>query len=240
MSTNEILLITDSHLTEHCSEKTVFFSVLEKISETDYDVLFLGDIFDVWIGFSGYETDIHRDFMSWCLREKSKRNLWFIEGNHEFFIHRNRKEYFTAVYPDFAVLDGGALYAVHGDKVNYHDKAFALLRGILRNPFSCLLMKLFGYTGFGGSFSGKVRKDLQTTNQVQKRYFPEKELIEFEMKLKPAGIQFAVMGHFHLSEDVGSVTLLENFTGRDSSLGIYTSGKGIRRVTVREFLEETE
>ena len=38
------------------------------------------------------------------------------------------------------------------------------------------LMKLFGYTGFGSAFSGKVRKDLQPTNQVQKRYFPEKEL----------------------------------------------------------------
>ena len=157
MMTKDILLIADCHLTEHCPEKTVFFSMLKKISVTDYDVLFLGDIFDVWIGCPGYETGIHRDFMEWCRKEKGNRNVWFIEGNHEFFIRRNRSECFTEVFLQSAFLDGGAFYVSHGDLINYHDHSFTLLRASLRNPLTYFLIRLFGGTGWGTSFSGKVR-----------------------------------------------------------------------------------
>lgn len=238
MNKRDILLITDSHLTEHCPARTAFRFLLEKISGSDYDVLFLGDIFDVWIGCTGYETSIHREFMEWCSGEKKKRNLWFLEGNHEFFIRRNRAQYFTEVFPNGAVLDDGALYVSHGDTVNYHDKPFALLRGCLRNPLSYFLMKAFGYTGFGSSFSGEVRKDLRGTNQKQKHYFPEHELLELDQRLRANGVTSAVVGHFHRSGQVGMITVLENFIDDDYRVGIYQSGKGIRTFPLREVFGE--
>ena len=234
MKKRDILLITDSHLTEHCPERAVFRSLLEKISRSDYDVLFLGDIFDVWIGCSGYETSVHQEFMEWCSREKKKRNLWFIEGNHEFYISRNRSEYFTEVFQDHAFLDDGALFAAHGDRINHHDTAFALLRGCLRNPLSYFVVKLFGYTGFGTSFSGEVRKDLRTTNQKQKHYFPEAELQALDQVLKSKNVTSAVVGHFHRSGQSGIIQILENFTEGQYTVGVYESGKGIRTFTVHE------
>ena len=234
MKKRDILLITDSHLTEHCPERTVFRSLLEKIAESEYDVLFLGDIFDVWIGCKGYESSVHHEFMEWCRREKEKRNLWFIEGNHEFFIHRKRSEYFTEVFPDYALLDDGAFFAVHGDRINYHDTAFKLLRGVLRNPLSYFLLKLFGYTGFGTSFSGEVRKDLRTTNQTQRHYFPESELLELEQTLREKNVTSAVVGHFHRAGKAGIIQILENFTEGQYMVGIYESGKGIRTLSVHE------
>lgn len=238
MKKRDILLITDSHLIEHCPERAAFRFLLEKISGSDYDVLFLGDIFDIWIGCRGYETTVHREFMDWCSQEKGKRNLWYLEGNHEFFIHRNRSQYFTEVFPDHAVLDDGALFVSHGDTVNYHDKAFAFLRGSLRNPFSYFLMKLFGYTGLGTSFSGKVRKDLRGTNQKQKHYFPEKELEELSEDLLAHGVVSAAVGHFHRSGKVGSITILQNFSADDYVVGLYQSGKGLRPVPLREIFGE--
>ena len=240
MMKKNILLIADSHLTEHCPEKTVFRSLLEKISESDYDVLFLGDIFDVWIGCTGYETSVHKEFMEWCSREKSKRKLWFIEGNQEFYIRRNRAEYFTEVFPDAALLDDGALFAAHGDKVNYHDTAFTFLRGILRNPFTYFVMKCFGYTGLGTSFSGKVRKDLRKTNQTQKRYFPEAELLELDQLLQKNGISSAVVGHFHRDGKVGGITILENFTEDQYMIGVYEHGKGVRKMPMSELFGDQE
>lgn len=234
MMTRDILLIADSHLTEHCPAKAAFFAMLEKISATDYDVLFLGDIFDVWIGCFGYETEIHRRFMGWCRREKEKRKIWFIEGNHEFFIRRNRSEYFTEVFLQYAVLDGGALYALHGDLVNYRDRSFNLLRASLRNPMSYFLIRLFGLTGWGTSFSGRVRKDLQKTNKVQKRYYPRKELLELDESMKKTSCRMIVAGHFHKEASEGMITILENFTGPDSRIGIYHSGTGIRTVSASE------
>ena len=240
MMKRDILLITDSHLTEHCPERAVFRFLLEKISTSDYDVLFLGDIFDVWIGCSGYETSVHREFMEWCLREKERRNVWLVEGNHEFFIKRNRLQYFTEVFPDEAVLDDGAFYAAHGDRVNDRDKPYAFLRGLLRNPVSYFVMKLFGFTGFGTSFSGKVRKDLKSTNMKQKHYFPEAELKRLEQNLLSQNVKYAVVGHFHRKEEVGNITVLENFAEDDFMTGIYQSGKGIRQYTLRELFGEWE
>ena len=240
MKKRDILLITDSHLTEHCPERAVFRSLLEKISGSDYDVLFLGDIFDVWIGCSGYESSVHHEFMEWCSREKKKRNLWFIEGNHEFYIRQKRSEYFTEVFTDFALLDDGALFAAHGDRINYHDTAFNLLRGILRNPFSYFVMKLFGYTGFGTSFSGEIRKDLRTTNQKQKHYFPEAELQELDQALKTKNVESAVVGHFHRSGSSGIIQILENFTEGQYTVGIYGSGKGIRTLPAHELFGALE
>ena len=240
MKKRDILLITDSHLTEHCPERTVFRSLLEKIAESEYDVLFLGDIFDVWIGCTGYESSVHQEFMEWCRREKEKRNLWFIEGNHEFFIHRKRSEYFTGVFPDYALLDDGAFFAAHGDRINYHDTAFKLLRGVLRNPLSYFLLKLFGYTGFGTSFSGEVRKDLRTTNQTQRHYFPEAELLELEQTLRKKNVTSAVVGHFHRDGKVGIIQILENFTEGQYTVGVYESGKGIRTLPVHELFGAME
>ena len=227
MEKREILLITDSHLTERCPQWTVFRSMLEKISESKYDVLFLGDIFDVWIGFPGYETEIHRDFMEWSRREKVKRNIWFLEGNHEFFIKQNRSDCFTEVFSRSAVLDNGAFYAEHGDLINYHDHLFTLLRACLRNPLSRFLIKLFGYTGFGTAFSGRIRKDLKNTNMKQKHYFPLQELLETEELLRKKQISSAVMGHFHHGRREGIITVLEKFSPEDYMIGRYRSGTGV-------------
>lgn len=235
-----ILLITDTHLTEHSPVREVFRSLLEKTAASDYDVLFMGDIFDIWIGCSGYETEIHKEFMEWCRREKTKRNLWFLEGNHEFFIRRNRSGYFTEVFSHSALLDGGAFYAMHGDLVNYHDKFFTLLRASLRNPISYFLIRLFGYTGLGTAFSGKVRKDLRNTNQVQKHYYPREELLDLERTLANQGVKCAVAGHFHRHGQEGMITLLGNFTETDDTVGLYESGKGIRTFSAKEWIGETK
>ena len=240
MNKRKILIISDSHLTEHGEGNAVFHSLLKKISTSSYDVLFLGDIFDVWIGCPGYETQIHHEFMAWCREEVTKRRIWFVEGNHEFFIFRNRSSCFTEVFPQSCVLDDGTLYAAHGDLVNYHDHAFTFLRALLRNPATYVLLRLFGLTGWGYRFSGKVRKDLKGTNQKQKHYFPSRELHELDEILGDCGIKTGVLGHFHRSGQEGRLCLLNQFTGPDYEVGIYESGKGIRRVRLSELPEVLE
>lgn len=232
MKNRDILLIADSHLKEHCPEWNVFRSLLEKISETDYDVLFLGDIFDVWIAVPGFETTIHRTFMEWCLREKKKRNLWFLEGNHEFFIKRNRAEYFTEVFPENVLLDNGAFYAVHGDTVNHHDFGYLFLRAVLRNAATYFLLRLFGFTGLGSGLSGHIRKDLQGIDHEQRHYFPRREFQALSDILKTRGIHYGVAGHFHCTGEAGVFRIIQNFSAPDFVAGVYESGKGVRCVSI--------
>jgi UDP-2,3-diacylglucosamine pyrophosphatase LpxH len=238
MNKKRILIIADSHFTEHQPEAAVFHSLLETISGTGDDVLFIGDFFDLWIACPGYESGIHREFLEWCRKEILRRKIWFVEGNHEFFIRKNRSEYFTEVFTEEALLDGGKFYAIHGDMINYHDHAYSLLRAVLRNPLSYFVMRLFGYTGFGTSFSGKVRKDLRKTNQVQKHYYPRAELLELDKKLRARGVEHAVVGHFHRDGQEGMISLIRNFTETEDTIGIYESGKGIRRISAKTWIGE--
>ena len=228
MNKKRILIIADSHFTEHQPDAAVFHSLLETISGTGDDVLFIGDFFDLWIACPGYESRIHREFLEWCRKEILRRKIWFVEGNHEFFIWKNRREYFTEVFPQSCVLDHGSLYASHGDLINHHDYSFIFLRALLRNPATYFLLRLFGLTNWGTRITGRVRHDLRNTNQKQKRYFPVKELQDLDQTLEECGIRYGVLGHFHRSGKEGRLTILNRFSAPDYEIGIYESGKGIR------------
>ena len=68
------LMIADAHLTCRKPEDD-FFRVLDAVARLpgDIGVIFLGDVFDLWIALRGYENDEHRRFLDWCRREKTKR-----------------------------------------------------------------------------------------------------------------------------------------------------------------------
>ncbi|MBO7089265.1 MAG: hypothetical protein J6W70_05105, partial [Lentisphaeria bacterium] len=78
------LMIADAHLT--CREpEDEFFRMLDGVSRlpADIGIIFLGDIFDLWIALRGYENDDHRRFLEWCRREKERRQIVFLLGGAE-------------------------------------------------------------------------------------------------------------------------------------------------------------
>ena len=56
-----MILIADAHTGK--ANVGAFFEMLEAIADTGETVVFLGDIFDLWIGLPRYETDQHRRFL---------------------------------------------------------------------------------------------------------------------------------------------------------------------------------
>ena len=78
-----IFLVADAHLEDGQELDGEFSAMLEALSRTDCDVIFLGDIMDLWIAKPRYEKGCHEAFIRWCREEAAKRKVFFVEGNHE-------------------------------------------------------------------------------------------------------------------------------------------------------------
>jgi len=44
-----MIIIADAHIDESRGNESAFFQMLEAIEKTDHDIVFLGDIFELWI-----------------------------------------------------------------------------------------------------------------------------------------------------------------------------------------------
>ena len=186
-------MIADAHLTCRKPEDE-FFRMLDAAARLpgDVGIIFLGDIFDLWIALPGYENGEQRRFLDWCRREKTKRNVIFLEGNHEFFVAKTYGDAFT--YADETMYQDGLLQWLHGDRINREDRGYAFLRFMIRNRLMRWLLRLAGPT-FGPSFAHYVRERLRTTNQANKHYFPEPHALRYLASCPPDSVVFA--GHFH-------------------------------------------
>ena len=198
-------MIADAHLV-CCEPEDEFFRMLDGVSRLpgDVGIIFLGDVFDLWIALRGYENADHRRFLDWCRREKANRRIVFLEGNHEFFVAKTYPDAFSYSGED-EFRDGNLLW-LHGDRINKRDYAYTLLRFILRNVLTRWFLRIIGPT-FGPSLAHYVRERLRTTNQAHKQYFPEAHALEFLASCPADSVVFA--GHFHdrLTKTVDGRTL---------------------------------
>ena len=127
------IFIADSHLPADDSVPQ-FFEMLDRVAETSCSIVFLGDIFELWIAYPSYEFPIHKKFLEWCRQEKKNRIIGFIEGNHEFYVTARYADSFSWGTDDSKLIDDEKLLLMHGDTINRADTGACLLRSPLRNP----------------------------------------------------------------------------------------------------------
>lgn len=188
-----LVLVADSHVVHGTESETSFFAMLEALSKTSHDILFLGDNLDLWIA-SGtrYENDSHRRFLAWCKAEKSRRKVIMVEGNHEFYVCRRHGDCFTAcaegVYRDWGMS------FVHGDMAQHRFGFHRFFRAFAKNGFGDFVMS---WLPFGVSFAAKM-KSLLCHRKGRPDYLPH-ELVEVWManEHSSSGNRRGFMGHFH-------------------------------------------
>ena len=130
--TKTYFMIADAHIAGGEVEQE-FFRMLERLSALppSVAVVFLGDIFELWIALRRYEADLHRRFIRWCETEKQKRQIIFTEGNHEFFLPR--RLFTRSGRGDIRIND---LLFTHGDRINPKDIPYLFFRMGVRNFFT--------------------------------------------------------------------------------------------------------
>jgi UDP-2,3-diacylglucosamine pyrophosphatase LpxH len=189
-----MIIIVDAHISEARSNFASFYKMLELLGDSAQDIVFLGDIFDLWLALPRYETDIHRQFLAWCRNQKNHRSIGFIEGNHEFFLAEERHENFTWCSPGPWTLDSRGNLFVHGDLINHSDKRYLLLRKLTKNRITKFI---FRRLPFGPRIAPMFKRKFEKTNATFRKYLPEDKIKEFAETQFTNGVQTIFMGHFH-------------------------------------------
>lgn len=215
----KILCVADAHILETPGTDGGFFAMLAKVAETDYDIVFMGDIFELWIAFDSYETDVHKRFLEWCRKEKTKRQIGFIEGNHEFYVSERYADAFTWCTDSSHTLSNGKVCLMHGDTINEDDIGYRLLRLVLRNPLSRFLVWFFGPL-VGKMLSEKIRLSLKDKNLKHKKNFPEKYIGQLADEMDANNISLCLLGHFHQTAAVRGINVLPAWNP-DGEIGVF-------------------
>ena len=107
-----MILIADAHVNVAAGTHRPFFRMLAALEKTKEDIVFMGDIFDLWIALPGFEQAVHHHFLTWCRQQKAHREIGYIEGNHEFFLSEEKGDAFSwATDRDFKADSRGNLSA---------------------------------------------------------------------------------------------------------------------------------
>ena len=189
-----MILIADAHVDESRGNESGFFQMLEAIEKTDHDVVFLGDIFELWIALPRYEKGYHRTFLAWCQSQKRRRTVGFMEGNHEYFVASQKKEYFSWCSDATAWPDAKGLLFCHGDQINHRDKNSLLFRKISKNPISQILVR---FLPFGPRIGKLFVHLLKRTNLEFRKRLPKEAIADFAEARFKDGIHTIFVGHFH-------------------------------------------
>lgn len=191
-----MIIVADSHVkvdgTDDSAER--FFGALNAIARTSEDVVFLGDIFDLWVGFPHHETQVHRRFLAWCAEQKQKRVVGFLEGNREFFVLDAHRDAFSWSSPD-QWLDGVGHLFLHGDTINRTDLGYMRLRKTLKNR---VVKALLHWIPFGPRIAQRVKKALNRSRAKSANRFPTEAVKEFASGPFNGDVRVIFAGHFHM------------------------------------------
>jgi UDP-2,3-diacylglucosamine hydrolase len=189
-----MIIIADSHISKTRGNHTAFFDMLAAVEKTDHDLIFLGDIFDLWIALPLFEDDLHAEFLAWCRKRKNVRTVGFMEGNHEFFLASQRAQSFTWCSQDaWRRDDAGNLFA-HGDQINRKDKKYLAFRKLTKNSLVKFLLQKLPY---GPVAAASIKNVLNKNSNNQRLMIPRDEIEHFAEFWFTEGVTTVFMGHFH-------------------------------------------
>lgn len=189
-----MLIISDAHVNEALGNHEAFFEMLGALEKTAEDIVFLGDIFDLWIALPRYERAIHCRFLSWCAAQKARRRIGFIEGNHEYYLAREKGRFFSWCTAEAFWRDDGDHIFCHGDQVNRQDKNYLCFRRAVKNNLSQTALRLLP---LGPGFVEQVKVRLKHTNPLFRRHLPKRQLEAFATARFAEGARRVFVGHFH-------------------------------------------
>lgn len=189
-----LVMIADAHISRSLGNVDAFFDMLAALESGPGDVVFLGDIFDLWVALPRYENARHRMFLSWCQRQKRHRRIGFVEGNHEFFLAQSHAAAFTWCTQRPWWQDAEGNLFCHGDRVNRHDRNYLVFRKFTKNPIMKAFVREFPR---GPHLVQHARRRMKQTRRVFQKTLPQNQLRAFAEDRFAGGAARIFIGHFH-------------------------------------------
>jgi len=171
-----MIIISDAHVNEAIGNHFQFFDMLAAFESCDHDLIFLGDIFDLWIAWPRYEREVHRRFLTWCKGQKQRRTIGFIEGNHEYFIAAEKKKFFSWCTDKAFWQDEHGTVFCHGDQVNRRDSNYLMFRKLSKNSISKQILR---FLPMGPRLVESLKVRMKATNLNFRKHLPRREMETF-------------------------------------------------------------
>lgn len=187
-----LILVADSHWSEELTgirEAT--------LAHPEADWLFLGDIFDLWVGLPGVETEAQRSFL-WWVRERRRLGRWvgFWMGNREYALDGLAKHFDLIGEGVGGALDDEGLAWEHGDLINSQDWRYRIWNLVSRSGFFWLAGRLLPANWVRGRLM-KLEKAMRTVNREYRLQFPREAFRRAAQEQPEANF---ITGHFHTFE----------------------------------------
>ncbi|MBT8363432.1 MAG: metallophosphoesterase [Deltaproteobacteria bacterium] len=189
-----MIIVTDAHISKARGNHPAFFKMLAAIERTEHDLIFLGDIFDLWIALPPYEEDIHIKFIAWCLEQKNSRAIGFLEGNHEYYLASQRAQAFTWCSNEASWQDDAGTLFVHGDQINRKDRNYLIFKKLIKNSITKFILRNLL---FGPKIAESIKKGSKKTNIKFRLQVPRDEIKFFADNRFAKGVDTIFVGHFH-------------------------------------------
>ena len=203
----ELVFIGDAHIDRHDPALSDFLGFLDRLGDRVSRIVFLGDLFNVWIGWHGMEQPHQAavvDRLS-ALRERGV-TVRYLEGNRDYRIGRRYTGTAIDDASDEGLVErfgGHSFFATHGDLVNPADRQYRLWRRFSRSAPMWALARLLPERR-RMALAESVERRMRQTNLAYKQKFPEDQVRAYAAGRFREGHDIVVLGHFHVEKDLSA------------------------------------
>ncbi|NTV75386.1 MAG: VanZ family protein, partial [Holophaga sp.] len=163
--------------------------------------LFLGDVFDVWVGIPGMESPQQEAFLAW-VDERRRQGRWvgLWLGNREYFLDGLSGRFDLMGEGIGGGLPAEALAWEHGDLINGADWQYRLWNLVSRSGVMWVVARALPRST-ARSLAARLERSMRTTNRAYKLAFP-REAFRAAAAAHPR--ETFITGHFHSHEVEGN------------------------------------
>lgn len=201
----EVVFVGDVHLDRDDPAIADFLAFLESLEGRASTLVFLGDLFNLWLGRRELEADHHRAVAE---RLRALRatgtTVRYVEGNRDYRIGDlyAGDALDDATDRDVTLTFGGVrFHAAHGDLVNPRDRQYRAWRRFSRSPAVWTLFNAIPARS-RVRLAERLESRMRGTNLAYKAAFPEEDVRAWAAGRFRSGADVVVLGHFHVEMDL--------------------------------------
>ncbi len=182
-----MIIIADCHVDK--TNEAQFRLLLDKLESANDTIVFLGDIFDLWIAVPRLETDLQNDFIDWCNRQPSE--IGWIDGNHEFYVSKVHQNAFSWASETHYVKKN--VFLCHGDLINTREYQYRIFRGVVKSRVMRWISRV---VPIPSGIIQSIQNHTRNSNHHHKSKNLEGQFAKFTSTL-PSQVNTVICGHFH-------------------------------------------
>ena len=174
-----------------------------EIENSKGSIFIMGDFFDYYFEYNKNNPNYFERIFSLLEKIKTKGiEVYFIAGNHDFWIGKKFQSVITKSFLSDQILSEGnkRIYVTHGDGILSWDKGYRLLKFILRSNIFRFLYSLLP-KNIALKVANRISYERKDSHKINNDKLEKihSELIQYSRTKWDKGCDIVIMGHYHHS-----------------------------------------